>query len=373
MPGKGAIFGLRRLSLLITTALAVEVATVAPLMGQMVQGRVLSMPGESPVAGALVTLVDTARREVARAASTQSGGFALSVPGPGKYVIVVRQIGYQAWYSGSLSLASGATYPLTVRIEPVPYALPTITVEARRPHCGIRLEDDEGVVARLLDLARTALALASAAAASDSISFSTVSYTARLTPTLQMAESTSTTSRLADWPIQSADPDSLRDNGFVQSTGSAMIGPIYYGPDARVLFSDWFLASHCFRVGEEDDGLLPVRFAPRKRHAAVDIEGSLAIDSRTLELHRFEFTYVGLPRWVPRGKAGGMVRVQRLRGGAWVPHDWRIRAPVPAIAEGRGITRLDGWMEAGGRVTAVRGPHGELDTALTSQLLGAQE
>jgi hypothetical protein len=316
--------------------------------------------------------VDTARREVARAASTQSGGFALRAPGPGKYVVIVRQIGYQAWYSGSFALASEATYPLTLRIEPVPYALPTITVEARRPHCGIRL-DDQGVVPRLLDLARTALALAEAAAASDSISFSTASYNARLTATLQMAESTSTTSRLADWPIESADPDSLRDYGFVRSTGSAITGPTYYGPDARVLFSDWFLDSHCFRVGEEDGGLLPVRFTPRKRRAPVDIEGSLAIDGRTLELRRFEFTYVGLPRWVPRGKAGGMVRVRRLRGGAWVPHAWRIRAPVPAIAEGRGMTRLNGWMEAGGRVTAVRGAHGELDTALTSELLGVQE
>jgi hypothetical protein len=365
------MIGLRRYRGLIA-ALAVEVMAAAPLPGQVVHGRVRGIPGESPVAGALVTLVDTASREVARAASTQSGGFTLGAPGPGKYVVVVRQIGYQAWYSPSFALARGATYPLTLRIEPVPYALPTITVEARRPHCGIRLEDDAGVVARLLDLARTALALAEAAATSDSIGFSTVSYSARLTPTLQMAESTSTASRLADWPIESADPDSLRDYGFVRSTGSAA-GPVYYGPDARVLFSDWFLASHCFRVEEEERGVLPVRFAPRKRHAVVDIEGSLAIDSRTLELRRFDFTYVGLPRWVPRGKAGGMVRVQRLRGGAWVPRDWRIRAPVPAIAEGRAGARLHGWMEAGGRVTAVRGAGGELDTALTSELLVGRE
>jgi hypothetical protein len=367
------MIGLRCCAFLIAAALTLEALTGAPLRGQVVQGRVLTLPGESPVAGALVTLVDTASREVARAASSQSGGFTLRARGPGKYVVVVRQIGYQPWYSASLTLSSGATYPLTLRIEPVPYALPTITVEARRPHCGIRLED-EGVVSRLLDVARTALALAEAAAASDSLSFSTVAYSARLTDMLQMAESTSTISRMADWPIQSADPNSLRDHGFVHSTNS-IEGPIYFGPDARVLFSDWFLASHCFRVGEEERGVLPVRFAPQKRPPAdmVDIEGKLLIDSRTLELRRFEFSYVGLPRWVPRGKAGGTVWVQRLRGGPWVPHAWRIRAPVPAIKQARAGTRLDGWMEAGGRVTAVRGANGELDSALTRELVGGEQ
>ena len=38
------------------------------------------------------------------------------------------------------------------------------------------------------------------------------------------------------------------------STARADAGPIYYGPDARVLFSDWFLASHCFRIHEAKTG-----------------------------------------------------------------------------------------------------------------------
>lgn len=354
-------------------AVAAEALAAAPLLGQAVQGRVLSLPGDAPVAGALVALVDTGRREVARTASSQSGGFALTAPGAGKYLVVVRQIGYQAWYSAPFELAKDATYPLTLRVESVPYALPTITVEARRPHCGVQL-DGEGVIPRLLDIAGTALALAEATASSDSIAFSTVGYRARLTRVLEMAESTGTgTSRLADWPIRSADPDSLRAFGFVRET-SVKAGPIYYGPDARVLFSDWFLASHCFRVEEEEEGTIPVRFTPQRGRGTglVDIEGRLVIDRRSLELLRFEFAYVGLPRWVPKGKAGGMVWVRRLRGGAWVPSAWRIRAPVPLIALGR-AERLDSWVEEGGRVTAVRGASGEVDSTLTEELLQGAE
>jgi hypothetical protein len=316
----------------------------------------------------LISLVDTAQHEISRAATSPSGGFSLTAPRPGTYVVVVRQIGFQAWHSTAFALAGGSVRPLTLRVEVAPYTLPGLTVEARRPRCGIRLEDG-AVVARLLDAARTALALAEVAASGDTLGFSTETYRARLTPALEWPETTSTdASRMAAWPIQSIDPDSLRDHGFV-SGPVASAGPIYYGPDARVLFSDWFLDSHCFRVEEEKGGVLEVRFTPGRRQAYVDVEGRLILDGRTLELRGFEFGYVGLPRWVPRGKAGRMVWVQRLRGGAWVPYAWRIRAPIPIMTLGRSEPRLDGWAEAGGRVTAVRGPGGDVDLALTRELL----
>ena len=281
---------------------------------------------------------------------------------------MVRRIGYRAWSSAPFALAEGSIHPLALRVDVVPYTLPTLTVEARRPRCGIRLEDD-AVVARLVDAARTALALAEVAASGDSLAFSTETYQARLTPTLERGETTSTqVSRLAAWPIQSIDPDSLRRFGFVSRPPSPE-QPIYHGPDARVLFSDWFLDSHCFRVEPEKAGVLEVRFSPRRRTHLTDIEGSLILDGRTLELRRFEFGYVGLPRWVPRAKAGGVVWVRRLRGGAWVPYAWRLRAPIPIVALTRRGARLDGWAEVGGRVTAVRSRDGEVDPALTRELL----
>ena len=114
-------------------------AQVPPCLAQAVQGRVLQVPADMPVSGALVVLVDRAGRDVARAATSASGGYALAAGSAGHYRIVVRQIGWQAWTSPTFELAAGAPHQLLLRIEAEPYALPTITVEARRPRCGIRL------------------------------------------------------------------------------------------------------------------------------------------------------------------------------------------------------------------------------------------
>lgn len=54
---------------------------------------------------------------------------------------------------------------------------------------------------------------------------------------------------LARWPVESVEPDSLRIRGFVRPLApiEARQGLTYHGPDAEVLFSPWFLESHCFQ------------------------------------------------------------------------------------------------------------------------------
>ena len=347
-----------------------------PAWGQTVQGRVLVLPSETPAAGALVALVDSADRDVARAATTSSGGFSLTAPRAGSYRVFVRQIGWQTWRSQPIALAAGASQSVVLRVDPEPYALPTLTVEARRPRCGIRLGDDQ-LVTRILEVAQTALALAEATAEGGQIAFSSETYLARYTPKLAVTDSSSTgVGRFAAWPIQSAPPDSLREWGFVRSDRPGEgwtdvgAGPVYFGVDARVLFSDWFLADHCFQVEADQAGELRVRFTPAEPGLRSDVDGRLVLDRASLELRRIEFAYVGLPRWVPRGLAGGEVRLRRLSGGAWVPYAWRVRAPVPRLVTGRLQPELDAWVETGGRVRSVRGPAGRVDTLMTRELLG---
>jgi len=349
-----------------------------PVGAQTVQGRVVELPGEEPIAGALVALVDTTGREVSRGATSPSGGFTLGTGAPGRYHVLIRQIGQQPWRSPVFALAAGATYPVTFRVDAQPYELPMLTVEARRSRCGVR-PGDESIVGGLLEAAQVALQLARATADEGRLAFSTSSYLKRLGPDLRQLDSVSTgVSRLASWPIESAHPDSLAVWGFVRqppkqervTTAQTESGPIYYGPDARVLFSDWFLASHCFRVDEEEEGgPLELRFEPQRRGDRTEIGGRLVLDRRSMELRRVEFEYVGLPRWVPKGKAGGFVELSRLREGAWVPRAWALRAPQPVRAPGSSRLKLLGWLEAGGHVTAVRTARGEVDSASTRELL----
>lgn len=344
--------------------------------GQTVQGRVLQLPQGTPIPGALVVLVDSASHDVSRAASSASGGFTLAAPSAGRYTVTVRQIGWKTWQSPAFELASAQSYPLVLRVEAEPYTLPTITVEARRPRCGIQVGSDE-VVSRLLEVAQTALALAQATADARTLGFSSEWYYAHYNAKLEMADSSGMgAGRLTAWPIQTAAPDSIRRWGFVRTDGPGQAwtdvgadrGPVYYGLDARVLFSDWFLAGHCFRLEAERAGKLQVAFEPQHRGQAVDVRGSLELDGESLELQRISFAYVNLPRWVPRERAGGDVRLRRLHTGAWVPYAWRMRAPVPKLMGGGSQPKVDSWVETGGWVRSVRGPGGEVDSGLTNEL-----
>ncbi|HEY7611927.1 MAG TPA: carboxypeptidase-like regulatory domain-containing protein [Gemmatimonadales bacterium] len=352
----------------------------APAAAQTVQGRVLELPDEAPVPGALIALVDTAGGEVTRGATSPSGGFVLSAGRAGRYHVLIRRIGQHPWRSPAFALAAGVTYPVTFRVDARPYELPTLMVEARRTRCGARPGTSDALGA-LLDAAEIALQLAKRTADERRLAFSTSTYLRALGPDLRMLDSASTgVTQLARWPIESADPDSLRAWGFVRQPSAAEratsaeqeLGPTYYGPDARVLFSEWFLASHCFRV-EEDAGLLDLRFAPERRGDRAGIQGRLLIDRASMELRRLEFEYVGLPRWVPKGKAGGFVELRRLREGAWVPRSWQLRAPQAVRSAGSSRLRLRGWLETGGRVTAVRTTVGQVDSVSTAELLRERE
>jgi hypothetical protein len=370
-------------SLLRGSAIAAAALALAagPARGQTVQGRVVALPGEEPIAGALVALVDTVGHEVARSATSPSGGFTLGTRVAGRYHVLIRQIGRQAWRSPVFALAAGASYPVTFQVDATPYELPALTVEAKRSRCGVR-PGDEGVVGGLLEAAQVALQLAKATADEGRLAFSTASYLKQLAPDLRLFDSTlAGATRLASWPIESAHPDSLKEWGFVRqppepervTTAQTEAGPIYYGPDARVLFSDWFLETHCFRVEEEEGDLLEVRFTPERRRDRVEIDGRLILDRGSMELRRLEFQYVGLPRWVPKEKAGGFVELRRLREGAWIPRAWSLRAPLAVRSAGSSRLRLGGWVETGGQVTAVRTAKGDLDSASTKELLGAPE
>ena len=376
-----------RISPLVCGRVPRTVATIAALVvmavpagAQTVQGRVVQLPQETPIPGALVVLVDNAGREVSHAASSASGGFSLTASAPGRYTVTVRQIGWKTWQSDALALAAGQTVPLVLRVQAEPYTLPTITVEARRPRCGIRVGDDE-LVGRLLEVAQTALGLAQAIADARAVGFSSEWYFAHYNAKLELADSNSMgAGRLASWPIQTAPPDSIRRWGFVRTDGpgqgwsdiGADRGPVYYGLDAKVLFSDWFLAAHCFRLESEKDGKLRLAFAPERKGDVTDVKGTLELDRATLELHRIAFSYVNLPPWIPRELAGGEVRLRRLSSGAWVPYVWRMRAPVPRVTLGSSAPRVDGWVETGGWVRSVRGPGGEVDSEMTREVLEGQ-
>jgi hypothetical protein len=371
----------------ITGLVACLIATAgaAPAVAQQVRGRLMLASDSSAVSDALVLLLDRQRSEVARTASTASGGFLLVAPAPGTYWLRVQRIGFQAWETNSPELASGDSWTPALYVPDVPYALPELLAYGGKSLCGVAMGNAD-VMARLLETAQTALGLAEAGVTADGRKFKVQTWreTVRSDGTPLDSAPTLAPRQMSGWPIQSADPDSLRAWGFERGTWpdprhvvpGPNVGPVFYGPDARVLFTDWFLDSHCFTVAKprsKGDSLLIVRFKPAKGAGRAALEGRYEFDLGSLELRSLVFEFVKQPDWVPEHGAGGAMRFVRLADGAWLPASWLMRAPVPAANATLGVYEFYGFAETGGFVVEALKPDGSPDDSATATLAAARE
>lgn len=349
--------------------LSVALLAVAPLIArpqradaQTLAGRLQDSTGAA-VQEALVQLVDTAGREVARTMSLGSGGFALRAPAPGLYSLRVLRIGHRPWQMPPLRLEQGQTRTTTATVPDLAVLLPDLVVESGESRCRVN-PDARTAAALLIEEARKGLLFAEGTIGRPEFVFKTLTYDVELSPTLdaQTGSRVQSTS-LRAWPVESAPVDSIASHGFVRQPdfdGPAIgshAGPVYYAPDGAVLFSDWFLQTHCFEPGSTPDSLgrIALHFEPADGGRRPDIEGTLWLDAESLALRMLEFHYVRLPRWVPGSSAGGALHFTRLQEGGLAITGWWLRAPIAEVRLGGASmrTRLAGYREAGGGVTEI--------------------
>lgn len=353
-------------------------STSSKALAQQVVGRAVSEADGSPLREALLVLIDDRGQERARTATSPSGGFELRAPGAGRYRVRVQRIGQRSWETPPFDLAAQQIYRPTLRVPDRPFQLQELSASAQRPDCSVTL-GDATVGADLLVSAQTALGLAEAEMSKSGRRYATETYR-RLVPVVGPVEDTTVVQgKLSGWPIQSADPDSLRLRGFVQGEWPAPSpvndrpegGPTYFAPDARVLFTDWFLGSHCISVESSSDregSEIVARFKPAKgTHSTKALQGSLDFDRNSLALRSLQFQFVARPRWAPKESASGEIQFMRLPDGAWLPVEWSMRAPVPRVVGGPRY-RLYGVAEVGGRVTAIYDANGNPDPPAESAL-----
>jgi Carboxypeptidase regulatory-like domain len=353
------------------TALVLGASSLA---SQQLLGRVVHDTDGAPLLEALIVLLDDLGQERARTVTSATGGFDLRAPRAGRYRLRVQRIGHHGWETPPFNVAVEQIWRPTVRVPDQPFELEELSSSARRPSCGVTL-GDASLGAALLEAAQTALGLAEAEIARQRRSYATETYRRTVPVVGPTQDSVAIRGTLASWPVQSADPDSLRLSGFVQGKWpppgpmreGPQVGPIYFAPDARVLFTDWFLGSHCISVETESgrsDGRSRViaRFKPAKgtRDAAA-LNGWLEFDRRSLVLRSLNFEFAARPGWAPKGTVGGQIRFARLPSGVWLPVQWSMRAPVPKLIGDGNRYRFFGVVEISGRVTAVRQPDGRRD------------
>ena len=336
--------------------LALMVPAILP--AQLVRGRVQESGG-TPIARAIVELRHPGGDVVVRSTSGPSGAFALTAPAVGRYTLRVMAIGFTPHSGVEFDVpATGVVYG-DVLLPRVAVTLADLEVLGTA-RCG-SLQGGSEAMSRLLDGARTSLEVMKNSVSSGGNGFRVQMVHRRALATARDSTVTADTAApsVLRWPIEAIDPDSIRKVGFrVRAMFDVGEGHYWFGPDARVLFADWFLEGHCFRVVPRaaDSAAIVVEFSPSERSTKVDIAGTMELDPTTLALRRLTFEHRNLPRPLRNGVAGGELHFVELPTGVWLPMTWRLYAPILESVNGAAI----GISERSGRVLGLDLPKQEL-------------
>ncbi len=338
---------MRRMSLVMTIAVLALSAIRAD--AQSVLGRLVDSTTRQGVAGALVTLERTDGTIAGHGISGAGGQFLLRAPGAGSYALGIAAIGYRRHAAIPVTVDTGVVTLPDALLAPIVVTLPEMIALGGKRECGKSGLDDASF-GRILEGAEQSLDVMQQTIESDDVAFDVDLIHRRIAngnPPDTIADTT--VSRLHNWPVQSIPPDSLRKVGFARPmTNKEGSGWIYYGPDVSVLFSDWFLAGHCFTVARSasSDSTLRIAFEPQHHTRNVDIRGELLLDRRTLALERLSFTHVFFPFGSLDGASGGRLTFLHVAEGVWLPVEWTLWAPV--AVQSRPISRP--MLGNGGRV-----------------------
>jgi len=349
---------MRRLSLC-----ALLLLVPASLTAQAVHGK-LTVAGGAPIAGAIVTLVDSGGTVVARVLSTPLGSYALATRLTGTFTLRVLRVGFPAWSSRPFTFGVGGIGEVNAELPEDAIVLSEIDV-AGSGSCQVGAEEGSAT-ATLLEEVVKALGSAELALKDREYAFQMVSLTEQFKESGLKMKSDSLVRLLYTWPFLSLPALKLRDGGFVQRPSATGIDmPLdgsdayyWFSPEASTLLAPPFLETHCFRVvaDRKDSTRVGLSFAPARGRRMADITGTLWVDRRTLGVHSLDYEYVNVPGGFPRKGARGGMEFLRLPDGLWILSRWTIRAPL----EGGRSIELTQWMEQTSHIREIRRIDGEL-------------
>jgi hypothetical protein len=339
-------------------ALVTLLAGWAPLYSQTIIGELEDEAG-TPVAGALLTLLDEQSVELDDYLSDSAGAFLLTAPVPGQYRIRVERIGQLTLLTPILELAAGDSLVYRIEVPAQPVDLAGLG-PAEEPECVSDLES-AFATSRLWQEIRKALVMAAWTGEWVPLRLELARYLRDLdleTRRVGMLDADSWLQSGAR-TLASLPASELVADGYVRDESGE--GDVYWAPDPQVLLSQAFRETHCYSVrlgrGPEGDVWVGLAFEPIAERELPDLKGVLWVDRATAELRRLEFWYTSLPRAVAAVEPGGWIDFWRLPTGEWIVGRWQISLPVVAGAE---EAEAVGMREVGVEVAAVYGPEGAL-------------
>jgi hypothetical protein len=326
---------------------------------QRLTGAVRDTSTGEPLAGVVVSLLDSLRYPVARVITDAAGRYTVVRPANASLLRVMR-IGYQPRLF--VLPAPEAVGDVDVAMHKVATLLSTIVVNDDR----VCSPDKDRVGAlSLWEQARAGLLTAVVAREQMPARASIMSYERTLDAgdgrllhqTAHTLRGQTTRPFIAG---QSARELAVRGYLLRRPDGDQVLAP-----DADVLLDDTFAATHCFNVAAGDathPGLVGLAFEPvRGRDTLLDVRGTLWLESGVPSLHSLEFQYAGRRADADLKGSDGWIHFRAMPNGVVFIDEWQVRLPVyqkRITVRGPIMTRVVQRYESGGVVLTSEWPDG---------------
>ena len=317
-------------SLVVGVALAAfAAATPSHALAQRVRGTLTDSSTHEAIAGAVVTISDSAGRFLARGIAGAEGRFDVPRFPDSRHIHVVR-IGYRPI---DATVPPGDE-PLDLRMRAVASQLATVKTSGRRVCPG---ETGNSQALQLWEQARTGFLASVVARDARPPSLRLRYFRVEREPVLRhvVDDSVWVKTLVGDQPfIAARSASAFATEGYMlQRAGGDRD---YYAPDEAVLLDEAFAESHCLRVIAPDPphfGEVGIGFEPvtPERDSLVEIRGVVWLDGKTLDLRTLDFDYTNLEP--VKGGSGGSITFQSMPNGVPMIVRWTIHSPMIAIDE----------------------------------------
>jgi carboxypeptidase family protein len=336
---------------LISISITLSLTAPVRLLAQTVELRLRNDSTRTFVAGAIVRLLGAAG-VADQGLTDELGRLTLRAASAGNYRLRIDRIGFAALLTESFDLASGETLAKEIEVSSHAQQLPPIEVVGKSQCSGAGMagtpagilweEIQKALTANLITIRRAAVPL------------HVRDFTREVGTNRKVARQWFTRSAVVrDQPFASVSPSLLMKLGFVRQLGDSVS---YAAPDAALLLSDEFTATHCFYVVPGSGQLTGLAFQPLRDRLVTDVRGVLWVDRPSSELRFLEYGYTGLTG-LEDADVGGRVEFARLPSGAWIVSYWQVRMPL--LEDPRSWPwklHLLGYRDRGGRAELTRDP-----------------
>jgi len=303
---------------------ALLAATVSgALAAQVIRGTISDSASRLPIAGAVITLVDSAGTILRRNISNESGQYSVAYVRAARSLHVVR-IGFQ---QRELQVPEAPNRDSAVDVIMAPFnaSLGAIRVSDKLS-CPRRA--DRAAALAFWDQARAGLLNTVVARANNSMAVDRLHFQRAFNGDKEsigrFVVDRDTALRVTSFEAAHTARDFVRQ-GFGDSGDVGLI----FGPDADVLLDDAFAQGYCFRLAEPTKSRpnqVGLAFSPSDfKRGRVDIDGTLWIDTSARVLRDVEYRYLGLDPLTEKFRPGGKISFATSANGISFIDRWHLR------------------------------------------------